>query len=160
MAWAPHKLALTKKHLLHRIIEPREGESCTRIWGMTTDELLPRLPLFTFPPEFFFTWALSFFLPSFLSFFCFLGPYLRHMEVPRLGVESEQQLPAYATATLYLSRVCDLHYSSPQCWIPNPLSNTRDQTCILMDTSHIRFLCATKAAPPWALFLTPSNFIL
>ena len=36
----------------------------------------------------------------FLSFFiCFLGLHLWHMEVPRLGVESELQLPAYTTAT-------------------------------------------------------------
>ena len=33
--------------------------------------------------------------------FCFfLGLHLQHMEVPRLGVESELQLPAYATATV------------------------------------------------------------
>ena len=35
----------------------------------------------------------------FFFFFCFLGPHLRYMEVLRLGVESELQLPAYATAT-------------------------------------------------------------
>ena len=29
----------------------------------------------------------------------FLGPHPQHMEVPRLGVESELQLPAYTTAT-------------------------------------------------------------
>ena len=34
----------------------------------------------------------------FLSF-CFLGPHPRHMELPRLGVKSELQLPAYGTAT-------------------------------------------------------------
>ena len=34
-----------------------------------------------------------------LFFFCFLGPRLRHMEVPRLGIKSELQLTAYATAT-------------------------------------------------------------
>ena len=34
----------------------------------------------------------------FFFFFFFLGPYLWHMEVPRLGVESELQLLAYATA--------------------------------------------------------------
>ena len=27
-------------------------------------------------------------------FFCFLGPYLWHMKVPRLGVKLELQLPA------------------------------------------------------------------
>ena len=31
--------------------------------------------------------------------FCFLGPNLRYMEVPRLGVESELSPPAYSTAT-------------------------------------------------------------
>ena len=29
----------------------------------------------------------------------FLGPHLWHMEIPRLGVESELQLPAYTTET-------------------------------------------------------------
>ena len=32
-------------------------------------------------------------------FFVFLGPQVWHMEVPRLGVEPELQLLAYATAT-------------------------------------------------------------
>ena len=42
----------------------------------------------------------------------------------RLGVQSELQLPAYtrATATQNLSRICDLHHSSRQCRILNPLS--------------------------------------
>ena len=35
----------------------------------------------------------------FFFFFVFLGPYLRHMEVSRLGVELELQQPAYTTAT-------------------------------------------------------------
>ena len=29
---------------------------------------------------------------------CFLGPQMRHMEVPRLGVELELHLPGYTTA--------------------------------------------------------------
>ena len=37
-------------------------------------------------------------LSFFFSFF-FLGPYPRHMEIPRLGVESELQLSPYSTAT-------------------------------------------------------------
>ena len=36
---------------------------------------------------------------SFIYLVCFLGLHLQHMEVPRLGVESELQLPAYTTAT-------------------------------------------------------------
>ena len=47
------------------------------------------------------------------------------MEVPRLGVESELQLPAYATATapLDLSHICDLHHSLQQCQTLTPLSH-------------------------------------
>ena len=52
---------------------------------------------------------------------CFLGLHPWHMEVPKLGVESELQLPAYttATATPNLSHVCHLHYSSGQRQILN-----------------------------------------
>ena len=39
---------------------------------------------------------LSFFFFSFFVFLHFLGPVPWHMEVPRLGVESEPQLPAYS----------------------------------------------------------------
>ena len=50
------------------------------------------------------------------------------MEVPRLGVESELSLPAYAraTATPDLNHVCDLHHSSQQRQILNPLSEAGD----------------------------------
>ena len=63
------------------------------------------------------------------------------MEAPRLGVESELQLLAYATATATrdLSRVCNLHHSSWQHQILYPLSEARDQTLNLMLTSQIRF---------------------
>ena len=49
------------------------------------------------------------------------------MEVPRLGVESEKQQPAYstATATSDLSCICDLHHCSQQGQILNPLSEAR-----------------------------------
>ena len=61
------------------------------------------------------------------------------MEVPRLGVESELQLPAHtpATATPELSFICSLHYSSQQYQILNPLSKARVLICILMDTSRV-----------------------
>ena len=44
-------------------------------------------------------------------YFCFLGLHSQHMEIPRLGVESELQLLAYtiATATQDLSCICDLY---------------------------------------------------
>ena len=61
------------------------------------------------------------------------------MEVSRLGVELELWLPADTTATAMQdpSLVCDLHYSSWQCQILNPLSEGRDQTQILMGTSRV-----------------------
>ena len=66
------------------------------------------------------------------------------MDIPRLGVELELQLLAYATATATRdpSYICDLHHSSQQCQIPNPLIEARDQICILTDTSQIHFRCA------------------
>ena len=70
--------------------------------------------------------------------FCFLWWYPWHKEVPRLGIESELQLLAYATATATwdLSCICDLYHSAWQRWILNPLSRARDQTSILMDPSR------------------------
>ena len=61
------------------------------------------------------------------------------MEIPRRGVKLELQLPAYttATATPDLSCVFDLHYSSWQRRILNPLSEARDQTHILMETRSV-----------------------
>ena len=58
-----------------------------------------------------------------------------------LGVESELQLPAYTTVTamLDLSHICDLQHSSQKCQILDPLSEARDQTCNLMDTSQVHY---------------------
>ena len=82
-------------------------------------------------------------LHKFLGVFCFcfrfvfLLPHPRHMEVPRQGVESELQLPAYTTATAMpdLSQICDLPHSSRQHQILNPVSEAREQTHVLMDAS-------------------------
>jgi len=84
----------------------------------------------------------------FLSF-VFLGPHLGHIEVPRLGVQWELQLPAYSTATAMqdLSCICDLHHSSQQRRILNPWSEARDQTRNLMVPSQIRFCCTTMETP-------------
>ena len=55
-------------------------------------------------------------------------------------VKSDLQLPAYATgaATLDSSHVWNLHCSSWQCQILNPLSEARDGTRILRHTSRVR----------------------
>ena len=72
-------------------------------------------------------------------FISFLGPHLQHMEVPRLGVELELQPLAYTTtiAKWNPSLIWDLHHSSPQHRILNPLREDRDQTYTLMDTSWV-----------------------
>ena len=73
--------------------------------------------------------------------FWFLQLQPEHMEVPVLGVELELQLPAYTTATTTWnpSCICDLHHSSQQSQIFNPLSGARDQTYILMDISWVHY---------------------
>ena len=70
------------------------------------------------------------------------------MDVPRLGVQSELHLPAYATATAMQdqSRVCNLHHSSGQRQILNLLSEARDRTQNLMVPSLI-----VSAEPQWEL---------
>ena len=62
------------------------------------------------------------------------------MEVPRLGVQLELKLPAYATATARRdpSHICDLYYGSQQRGILNPLSDAKDRTRILMDPGRDR----------------------
>ena len=71
------------------------------------------------------------------------------MELPGLGVESELQLPAYATATVMqdLSCVCSLPHSSQQRRILNLLSKARDRTRNLMVPSQISFRYVTTGTP-------------
>ena len=55
--------------------------------------------------------------------FCFLRLHPLHVDIRRLGVESELQLLAYTTATTAMpdpSQVCSLHHSSWQCRILLP----------------------------------------
>ena len=59
------------------------------------------------------------------------------------------QMLAYTTATAMqdLSYICNLPHGSQQHRIIDPLSKTRDQTSILMDTSWIRFHCTIMGTP-------------
>ena len=70
------------------------------------------------------------------------------MGVPRLGVELELKRLAYTTATAMpdLSLIFDLHHSSWQFRILNPLSEAWDRTRVLMDT-----LGFASSAPQWEL---------
>ena len=96
-----------------------------------------------------------FFIFYFFCLFVFSGPHPRLMEVPRLGVESKLQLPAYAraSATPDPSHVCDLDHSSWQHWILNPLSEARNQTHNLMVPRRIRFCCAMTGTPFFKFFV-------
>ena len=69
------------------------------------------------------------------------------MEGTRLRVESELLVYTTGTATPDPSSICDVHCSSRQRQIPNPLREARDQTCTLVDTSEILFHCATTETP-------------
>ena len=81
---------------------------------------------------------------SILLLFCFSGPHLWHMEISRLGVESELRLLVTATTTP------DLTYTTA----PNPLSEAKDRIRILVDANWVHFLCATVGTPHSTLFLT------
>ena len=74
-------------------------------------------------------------------FSLFLGPHLRYMEVPRLGVESQLQVSTHTTATAMPdpNHVCHRHHSSWRCQILNPLSEARNRTRFLTDTSRIHY---------------------
>ena len=96
---------------------------------------------------------------------CFLGPNLRHTEVPRPGVKAEPQLLAYTTAMARrdLSWVCHLHHSSWQHRILNSVSEARDRTHIPLDTSQVCYPWATAGTPLHPLLtathLTLKSFI-
>jgi len=99
------------------------------------------------------TKIISFFFFFFFSFSLFRAPPTGYgssiWEVSRLGVKLELQLLAYPTATVTwdVSLDFDLHHSSGQCWILNPLSKATDRTWILMDTSQVCYHWATMGTP-------------
>ena len=105
-----------------------------------------------FPPSYIFLILSYLFIYLFIVF---LWPHPWHVEGPRLGVKLELQLLACTTATAIQdqSHIFDLHHSSWQCWILNPLSKARDWTCILMDTSQICFHWATTGTPPSTFYI-------
>ena len=63
----------------------------------------------------------------------FLGPNLWHIRAAAAGLCHN-----HSNTSNDPSCFCNLHCSSWQCQILNPLSRARDRTCILMDTSCVR----------------------
>ena len=105
----------------------RETGSQSRL-GYWLEDMVVRNPL-RFPTWFHGPFRTMYF---FVCFFCFvfLGLHPWHIEVPRLGVQSELQLLAYAraTGTRDPSHIHDVHHSSWRCQILNLLIESRDQT--------------------------------
>ena len=87
-----------------------EEASCAFIWLLTGWVQIPTQSLLSWSvlgwflhlagPQFphLYSGAYNIFIYLFL-FFVFLGPHSKYMDVPRLGVEWELELPAYTTAT-------------------------------------------------------------
>ena len=92
-------------------------------------------------------------LPFFFFFF-FLGLYMQHIEIPRLRSNQScscqptpqpQQCQIQVVSVTYITDTAmpdlrhswDLHNSSWQCGIFNPLSKAWNWTCILMDISQV-----------------------
>ena len=104
--------------------------------------------------------------PLIFFFFFFLGTHLWHTEVHRLRAKSELQLLAYTTgtATQGLSCLYDLHHSSQQCQILNPLRQARDQTHIphgyqmgLLTTEPRGELLSSSFLFPFSTITPPKN---
>ena len=107
-------------------------------------------------------YVVSTFSLYFIYLFFFLGPHLGHMEVPRLGDESAQQLPTYGTAAAMpdLSPICDLCYNLWQCQILNPLSKARGWARILMDSQVFNPLNHTGTLNFFTLNVTAMNIFV
>ena len=109
------------------------------------------------------TWEMIIFSLS-LSFFFFVFLSFRAALVAYGGFQARGRIGAVAAG------LCHSHGNmgskprlrptprSRQCWILNPLSETRDQTCNLMVPSRICFCCATMETPNIRFFLSLSLF--
>ena len=119
------------------------GRTLSKVWSVLVNDVMVE-------PYFFGGFFGGFFVFCFFFFWSvFLGPPLWNTEVPRLGAELELQLqpPTITTAMPDPSQVCNLHHSSHQCWILNPLSEAKDQTCVPMDISRVCYHWATAGNP-------------
>ena len=99
-----------------------------------------------------------FYLLLFFVILSFLGLHPQHVEIPRLGVQSELLLPAdtRATAIPDLSCICNLHYSAWQRQILNPLSEARDWTHILArDNTGVHNPLSHDGNSPFGYFEEP-----
>ena len=77
--------------------------------------LFHQASVFNLPSHLYFIFSLfsrfSFLFSSFFFLFFFIF-FLEHMEIPKLGIESELQLPAYTTATASRIRATSVTYTA------------------------------------------------
>ena len=114
------------------------------LWALLTESLcsLPALALeaATSPR------SLSFFVCVWGGGGCFLGPHPQHGSSQARGwigalAAGLHHSRGHTGSELHLWPTPQLH----QCRIPNPLSEARDQTCVLVATGH--FHCTTTGTP-------------
>ena len=67
----------------------------------------------------------------------FLGPHLQHMEAPMSRIGATAAGLRHSHSNLESEPFCDLHHSSRQHQMPNPLSKARDPTWVCLDTCRI-----------------------
>ena len=87
-----------------------------------------------------------------LFFFFFL-----FRAAPAVSNGSSQATGWIGPAMPDLSYICNLHHSSRQRWICNPLSKAWDGTCILVDISQVHFRCTTKGTPRGLFKFSPGE---
>ena len=116
-------------------VEPDQFKESLAIYHMWAPSLWPHLPGWASETSS-VTW-------EWLFFFLFL---FRDASVIYGSSQARGRIRAaaaglYATAmaTWDPSCVCNLHHSSRQCWIFNPLSEAREWTYILMDASWVHY---------------------
>ena len=91
---------------------------------------------------------------SLLLFFCLFRAALEACGSSQARGRIRAVATAYTTATTSNpSRICDLHHSSRQRQILDPLSEVRDHIRILVDSSRVHFCWAMTGIPHKRYFL-------
>ena len=146
----------------------REGSTCPQAWSLFSPNAHPLPPgsrtrvtstfglqagitsgTMALPPLSPAWPSASHFFACFLFVCLFFRAILTACGSSQAEVQLELQLSAYtsATETQDLSHIFDLHHSSWQLQILNPLSEARDWTHIFMDTSWVHYCWATRGTP-------------
>jgi len=100
---------------------------------------------FRWRKEFYF--ILFLFIYLFFVFFLFIAAPAAHGSSRARGWIRASAASHSHSQIRHPSQICDLYHSSLQCQILNPLSEARDRTRILMDTSHVLNLLSHNRNP-------------